>query len=151
MSAINWSGNVKHSNGKFPLSYKSNEKDFCGTLGPSAEKSQTGFFFSAADLWLFLWLRCLALRISFFFFLAAIKLPLWLGTRKMDYHFLPLCSPFPESLLSDTNEVVHVSAQTGSSAPTLAGDTGGYKLSGRCTTFPELLLPSTMLGRLTQT
>lgn len=35
MSAINWSGNVKHSDGKFPLN-KSDKEDFHGTLAPSA-------------------------------------------------------------------------------------------------------------------
>lgn len=47
-----------------------------------------------------------------------------------------------------------MSAQTGSSALPLAGDTGGYrvgKLRGRCTTFNELLLLSKMLGKLAQT
>lgn len=70
----------------------------------------------------------------------------------MYYHFLLLCSPFPESLISDKNEVVPMFAQTGSSVLTLAGDTAGCrgeKLSVRHTTFTELLLLSKMLGKLT--
>lgn len=45
-------------------------------------------------------------------------------------------------------------AQTGCSVLTLAGDTAGCrggKLSGRRTTFTELLLLSKMLGKLTLT
>ncbi|KAF2981061.1 hypothetical protein EK904_002251 [Melospiza melodia maxima] len=45
----------------------------------------------------------------------------------LDYHFLPLCSLFPESPVSDTNEVFPVSAQTGSSALALPGDTDARK------------------------
>lgn len=59
----------------------------------------------------------------------------------MDYHFLPLCSLFPESPMSDTNEVVPVPAQTGSSVLALTGDTGGYrveKLSGRHPTLASI-------------
>lgn len=56
--------------------------------------------------------------------------------------------------MSDTNEVVPVPAQTGSSVLALTGDTGGYRvgnLSGRHPTLTELLLPSKTLGKLAQT
>lgn len=56
--------------------------------------------------------------------------------------------------MSDKNEVVPMSSQTGSSALALAGDSGGYragKLSGRHSTFTELLLSSKTLGKLAQT
>lgn len=98
--------------------------------------------------------RCLAFRILLFFFLAAIKLPLQLGTRGIFGLAIPLPSLFTESPMSDKYEVVPTSTQTGSSALALTGDTDGSKvekLSGRHPTFTELLLPSKTLGKLAQT
>lgn len=77
---------MKHSNGKFPLN-KSDEEDFRGPLAPSAwsfleTPTRSGSYSALLTSGYFYDLgRCLAFRILFFFFLAAIKLPLQLGTR----------------------------------------------------------------------